>query len=194
MSATRLVQFFRFRKSRPFQKSAPGGCRIAAFYYLLIIMHFCPVNSPTIGSATSQKKTSGHRNGLIRSTTLLISLDLPLGFIDEFGDFNPAGTGPGALEMVLAGPDPVGVVQFRQARLKSLVPAVLVEAGGLDYGGRPQKPGVFRRDGAGGKTGGAEDAVGGIIKGLAVPGRLNPFFFSHGFMIDQVRFPRLDQS
>ena len=72
----------------------------------------------------------------IRRAAVLVDLDLPFGFVDEFGDLNPPGTGPGALEMVPAGPDAVRVVQPRQARFKPVITAVLVEPGGLDDGSR----------------------------------------------------------
>ena len=47
-----------------------------------------------------------------------------LGMIDPFGDFYPSRARLGALKMVLACPDPVGFVQFRDPVFKTLVPGV----------------------------------------------------------------------
>jgi hypothetical protein len=64
------------------------------------------------------------------------------GEINRLCDLNASRADPGAFEPTLAGPNPIRIVQLRQPLLETIVPAVIVEAGSLDYGSGSEKVGI----------------------------------------------------
>ena len=96
---------------------------------------------------------------------LLFLMDHVFGLVNSFGDLDGTGTATRAFKMVLAGPYAIGCVENGQTGLKPIVATVRQKSKGLNNGGRTKKIRRIFQYGAGGKTGCAEDAIGGIVKG-----------------------------
>jgi hypothetical protein len=74
---------------------------------------------------------------------LLESLDLALYHVDVLRDFYAPRTHARAIEMVLAGPDTVRIVQNIEARPNPLVPAVEYESSRLNNCRRSNEVGIL---------------------------------------------------
>ena len=70
-------------------------------------------------------------------------VDHGLGFIDPLGNLDTAGTYPGTLEVILAGPHAVRVIQNIQSVLKTGIPGIKDKPGSLYYCRRSDEIGVL---------------------------------------------------
>src|SRR5829696_200971 len=140
--------------------------------------------SPTSGST---RRPFPPRRPIGSARSHLAEQQGALHFLDGLGDLDAPGAGVGAVEGGPAAPDALLVVEHGEALGGALVAGVEDEAVGVDDRRRAEVLLVGPEHRAGGRAGGAQDALGGVVEALAFGGRLAPLGVGGRVVVDQER-------